>query len=102
MHGVRSFIVAYHPRYRGKDATMKECPKLLDFGHSCFMASSPLYGGGDAVTKASSPVYGGGDAMMHEAINRYSVMASCVSDGFTRFLMNEKKSFTPSLRVLYT
>ncbi len=104
MHDVRSFIMAYLPQYRGKDATMKKCPKLLDFGHSCFMASSPLYGVGDAVKKASSPVYGGGDAMkkasspvygggdatMHETINGNSVMVSCISDRFTRVLMNAK------------
>ena len=73
MHGVRSFIVAYLPRYRGKDATMKKCPKLFDFGHSCVTASTNGY-----------PVK---DAVMNETINGNPVKVSCITGVNTTILV---------------
>ena len=75
------------PRYRGKDATMKECPKLFDFGHSCVTASTNGYAVKDAAMKASTNGYPVKDAVMHETINGNPVKVSCIAGVNTTILV---------------
>ena len=66
-------ITAYLTRYRGRDATTQECPKLCDFGDFFITASPPPYSGEDDTTMASPPVYSGGDAVMQKFVTWFRV-----------------------------
>ena len=73
------YIKASLPWYRGRDATTKKCPKLCDFGYSCFTASPTPYTGEDAEKKASPTPYTGGDAVKNYLFLEFDEIIECDS-----------------------
>ena len=77
--GKDAMVMACTTRYGGDHDTTKECPKLCDFGHSCFTASPTPYAGEDATMTASPALYTGGDAVKNYLFLEFEEIIECDS-----------------------